>query len=193
VANNFNWIPWLAQSLFIPQALFFVDVFEFNWLSWVEATEASVTLNAISWDFPNSVPAEDVIDTEGVEESTHVFEALLPPFEVIFSHEVPVVSWEAPVLTGFGESIGWSACGCVHVEEAGAFPGIQGDAVDADWDVAFENDSVGSNVFGGFQELLIELHLHPSVEHEVLVFFSRQHILFVVEKSVDHLPLLVIG
>lgn len=109
-SDNFNWIPWFTKSISIPQALFLIDVFKLNWLCWVEATKTSVTLNALSWDFPDSVPAENVVNTESIEESSHMFEALLPPFVIVFCHQLPVVGREAPVLTSFREGIGWSTC-----------------------------------------------------------------------------------
>lgn len=98
--------------------------FPSDWHGWIESTQSSVTLDAITRDFPDSEPTENVINSEGVKESAHVLETLLPPFVVVVGHKFPVISWEAPVLTSSRECVWWSTSGGFHVEEGGTFPGI---------------------------------------------------------------------
>lgn len=57
-------------------------------------------------DFPDAEEAEDVVDAEGVEVLSHLRQALTPPSIIIFSHLVPIVCRESPVLSVFRELIG---------------------------------------------------------------------------------------
>src|SRR5579862_2651200 len=47
---------------------------------------------------PDAKKTENVINPKRVEVTTHLLEALLPPFEAIRLHPLPVVSRKAPVL-----------------------------------------------------------------------------------------------
>lgn len=56
---------------------------------------------------PDTEEAKHVIDAEGIEVLGHLQQALTPPQEAVLSHLVPVVCWEAPVLTVGREPIWW--------------------------------------------------------------------------------------
>ena len=70
----------------------------------------------VSWNFPNPEKAKHVVYAVSVEVLCHYGKSFFPPVKVVFSHFIPIISRETPVLTIFGEVIGWGAGRHVTVE-----------------------------------------------------------------------------
>lgn len=76
-----------------------------------------------------------------------------PPGIVVLGHLLPVVGREAPVLAVRIEVVGGGARRRVHAKEVRELPRVDAVAVDADGQVALEDDAVGACVVGGLFQL----------------------------------------
>lgn len=68
---------------------------------------------------PDAEEAQDMVDAVGIEIARHHLQAALPPGVAVLGHCLPVVGWEAPVLSFCGEVIGWGADLHIKVEQIG--------------------------------------------------------------------------
>ncbi len=111
-------------------------------------------------NLPDAEESEHVVDAVGVEILRHLAEAAHPPLTAVLHHLVPVVGGEAPVLSVFAEGIGRSACLPVEVEVARLSHHVGSVAVDADGNVALQDDALLACVLVGAVHLLVEVKLH---------------------------------
>lgn len=95
---------------------------------------------------PDAEEAEYVVDAVSVEVLRHVLEAAHPPLASVGNHAVPVVRWEAPVLSVHRECVWRSTCLRVEVEVFGFVPYVAAVAVHADRNVALEDDAASAGI-----------------------------------------------
>src|SRR6266487_2629611 len=91
---------------------------------------------------PDTEEAKNMIYPESIKIITHFLKALLPPCETIFTHLLPVISRETPVLTRYSKIIRWRSCLYIHMIKLRVLPCISTIAVYADWNISFQNNSI---------------------------------------------------
>ncbi len=114
-----------------------------------ELSEESVY--TVSRYFPDTEESQYVVDAIGIEVLLHVLEATYPPSAVVLYHFFPVVGGEAPVLSIYGEVIGWCSRLTVKIEVFGFHPYVTSMAVDTDGDISFQYDTQLSCMLMGIQ------------------------------------------
>ena len=62
-----------------------------------KVTEQAV--NRVDGNFPNAEESQHMVNAVGVKVLSHLGEALDPPLAAVGEHGIPVIGWEAPVLT----------------------------------------------------------------------------------------------
>src|SRR5438132_2837118 len=93
-------------------------------------------------DAPDTEKAKYMIYSESIEIITHLLKALLPPGKTIFSHFLPVISREAPVLTGYSKIIGWCTGLYIDMIKFRMLPCISAVTIDADWNISLHDDAI---------------------------------------------------
>src|SRR5215471_14817278 len=91
---------------------------------------------------PNAEESKYMIDPECIKVITHLFEALLPPGIMIFTHPGPVISREAPILTSHRKIIRRCTCLHAHMIQFRMLPCIGAITINAYRDVSFYNHTV---------------------------------------------------
>ena len=127
------------------------------------------TVNSVDGDFPDAEEAQHVVDAVSVEILRHLAETFYPPLAAIGEHHVPVIGWEAPVLTIGREGIGRSTSLAVEVEVLGLYPSLDAVAADADGDVALEDDMLALGILVRAAHLLVQVVLHIVPQAHLLV------------------------
>ena len=96
--------------------------------------------------FPNAEESQHMVDAVSVEELCHVLETAFPPGASVFQHLVPVVGREPPILSVYGEIIGWRTCLSVHVEVFGFYPNVTTVTTHTNRHVTFEYDALALRI-----------------------------------------------
>ena len=76
-----------------------------------------------------------------IEVFRHLAKTVFPPLESIFSHLIPVIGRESPVLPQDRKIIRRRTRLSVHVEQFRGYPCVGTETADADWYVAFEHNT----------------------------------------------------
>ena len=77
---------------------------------------------------------------------SHVPQSIFPPPAVVEQNVLPMIGWEAPVLSVLGEEVRGSAGLSVEVKECRMSPSRHTVAADADGNVAFEYYTASSGL-----------------------------------------------
>ena len=80
-------------------------------------------------------------------------ETFLPPGEMVFLHNIPVISRKSPVLPIDRKVIGRSSCLAVHIEILWFCPGIDTGTIHSDREVAFQDNAILTGIVGYRLEL----------------------------------------
>ena len=115
-------------------------------------------------NFPDAEEAQHMIDTVGIEELRHLTEATYPPLATVLQHLVPVIGWEAPVLTIGREWIGRCTSLTVEVEVLWFYPSLYTVARDTNGDITLQDDTMVAGIFMGSMHLLVEVILYEVPE-----------------------------
>src|SRR5208283_3148956 len=95
---------------------------------------------------PDAKEAENVVNAKGVKITTHLREAPFPPIEAVLFHAQPIVSGEAPILAFGGEGVRRRARLHVGVKQRWLLPDIRAVRMDADGNVALQNQAPGMDI-----------------------------------------------
>ena len=121
------------------------------------------TVHGVHRNFPDSEETEDMVNAVGIEVFRHFAETLHPPRIAVLFHDIPVVGGETPVLSVYGEIIGRCAGLSVQVEIVGFCPCFYAVAADADGDVTFQHNTIGTCMFGSGKQLQMQVELDIKV------------------------------
>ena len=120
-------------------------------------------------NFPNAEETQYVVDAIGIKELRHVLETTHPPGAIVAQHLVPVVCWEAPILTFNREIVGWCTRLSVKVKVMWFGPHVTTMAVHANGDVAFQYHTLGASMFVGMAHLGVKQILNEVMEGHLLI------------------------
>ena len=138
--------------------------------------------------FPYSEESQHVVDAEGIEVLAHLPQAAFPPGKVVFSHRIPIVCGEAPVLSVAGEIIGRCPGTGVEVEKFRMKMRIGAVGAHAYRKIAFKGYAFASGIGDFFAQLLVEVELNPLVVFfsvfvsfcaELRIFFKPESVFFI--------------
>ena len=100
---------------------------------------AKQCIYSIERHLPDAEEAENMVDTVCIEVLRHLAEAGLPPAIAVLCHLLPIIDWEAPILTCYREVIRWSTGRRLHYEELRRYPRIDTDWAHTDRNIALEH------------------------------------------------------
>src|SRR5574344_1782101 len=101
-----------------------------------------------------------MVNTISVKILCHVFQTLYPPLVAIFSHGLPIVGRETPILPVLGEIVGRGSRRAVHIEIVRSHPCFYAVAVNAYWYVTFQHKAVSTGLHTHFWKLYMQDILH---------------------------------
>ena len=102
----------------------------------------------------------------------HLAETFLPPQIVVLFHDIPIVCWEAPILSVGRECIGWCSRLSVHVEVVRFNPCFHTISTDTNRNISFENDTFLASIVASIQQLNVQVELDVIVICDSLVAFA---------------------
>ena len=105
-----------------------------------------------------------MVDTVCIKVLRHLTEACLPPTVAIFCHLLPIVDWEAPILTCYREVIRWSTGRRFHYEELRRYPRINTNRTYTDRNITLKNYAHRVTILYSSVELTVEVELYKAVE-----------------------------
>ena len=88
---------WTGHQLSIESHAVVLYLVDTHWERRGELAQQAVY--GMRWDFPDTEEAQDMVDAISGKVFCHLAETLLPPQIIVLFHHVPIVSWEAPVLS----------------------------------------------------------------------------------------------
>src|SRR5687768_12048097 len=106
-----------------------------NWQCRDESTHQS--FYGMNRDTPYPKKSEDMIYSEGIKIIAHLYKPLMPPFEMIDRHLLPIICGKSPVLSFDSEIIRWSACLNIEMEQFRLYPCITPIPVNPDRNISF--------------------------------------------------------
>src|SRR6186713_389437 len=113
VLNNLVRNKWLAQPVIVKPDSVLGKLLNVDRNSRNEATHYS--FHCVYRYTPYSKKPKNMIDAESVKIVTHLLKSLVPPFKMVLLHFLPVIGWEAPILTFYCEIIRWRPRLLVHI------------------------------------------------------------------------------
>ena len=143
-------------------------------------------------NFPNAEEAQDVVNAVSRKVFRHFAKAALPPSVVVRRHNVPVVSGEAPVLTVGREGVGRCSRLSVHIEVMGFYPRLNAATVNANGDVALENDALRLGIATHIAELDVKQVLQEAIERHIGIVLRQTLHLFLIVNGIV-LPVAEVG
>ena len=105
-----------------------------------------------------------MVDTVCIEVLRHLAEAGLPPAVAVLCHLLPIIDWEAPILTCYRKVIRWSTGRRLHYEELRRYPRIDTDWAHTDRNIALEHYAHRVTILDSCVELTVEVELYKAVE-----------------------------
>mmetsp|Transcript_6139 Transcript_6139/g.8567 ORF Transcript_6139/g.8567 Transcript_6139/m.8567 type:complete len:233 (+) Transcript_6139:1141-1839(+) len=113
-----------------------------------------------------------MINSESGEVLGHMSQPLSPPAVVIFGHLVPVVSWEAPVLSIFREKIWRSTSLLFKSEQFWLNPSVNTLWVDSNSNISLHTNTLTSGIVSSLLQLQVEVVLHKEVKGNLVKDFA---------------------
>ena len=127
---------------------------------------AENALDRVRRTAPDAEKSENMVNAKRVEITPHLRKPPLPPGEAVGGHARPVVSGKAPVLALGGKRIRRRARLHVQMVQLRRLPGVRAMPIDADGNVALQNQAGGVDVGGGVLELQMQMILHEIMERD---------------------------
>ena len=159
----------LGELIFKEMQAITFDFFTRHAKRWGKLSEQ--TMHGIRRDFPYTEEAKHMVYAVSIKVLIHILEATYPPLTAVFHHFIPVIRGKSPVLSVHREVVRRCTGLSVEVEILRFHPHIAAISIDANRDIAFQNDAFLTCIGMNSLHLLVQNKLHEIEEFHFFIFF----------------------
>ena len=120
-------------------------------------------------NFPDSEKTQYMIYAVRIEIFCHFTKTGFPPSITVFSHLIPIICRESPILAFYREIIRWSSSLRIHVKQFGMRPRIHTIPTYPDRNIAFKHYAFCMRIIPDFKKLYMQMILNKIIKTDFII------------------------